>query len=340
MIPTYDIRRMDFVSFVSCSDAVESRHGPDIRASSMKLSGLARATLVGGIILLASSPATLFAADTGSPSTVQVSVVRATKACFSSTIRVTGFLVARDEAIVTLDAPGLRVTEVLVGEGDRVTSGQTLVRLVRQASEGQDAAAARTSMILKAPAAGVVTRSTAVVGATASPMQNEPLFRIAVDNEIELEAEVPSIHAGAISPGQTARIQIEDSRELSGRVRQAPAAVDQRTQLGRARLSLERDPWLRLGMFARATIDADRSCGISVPRSAVHYRTEGPRVQVVRDNVIETRVVQVGFHSDMDIEIREGLREGDLIVANAGSSLRDGDKVNPIMADTLQLGQR
>jgi multidrug efflux pump subunit AcrA (membrane-fusion protein) len=245
---------------------------------------------------------------------------------------VTGFLVARDEAVVTLDAPGLRVTEVLVGEGDRVTSGQTLVRLVRQAGEGQDAsAAARTSIILKAPAAGVVTRSTAVVGATASPMQNEPLFRIAVDNEIELEAEVPSIHAGAISPGQTARIQIEDSRELSGRVRQAPAAVDQRTQLGRARLSLERDPWLRLGMFARATIDADRSCGISVPRSAVHYRTEGPRVQVVRDNVIETRVVQVGFHSDMDIEIREGLREGDLIVANAGSSLREGGK--PIMAD-------
>ena len=39
-------------------------------------------------------------------------------------------------------------------------------------------------------------------------------------------------------------------------------------------------------------------------------------------------------------KIREGLREGDLIVANAGSSLRDGDKVNPVMADTLQLGQR
>ena len=119
MIPTYDIPRMDFVSFVSCSDAVESRHGPDTRASSMKLSGQVliasvRAIVVGGIVLLASQPATLFAAETSSPSTVQVSVVRATKACFSSTIRVTGFLVARDEAIVTLDAPGLRVTEVLV----------------------------------------------------------------------------------------------------------------------------------------------------------------------------------------------------------------------------------
>ena len=346
MIPTCDFLRMDFESFGSCSNAIKGLHGPDIQVSSMRPSwpaviAAARAALVGGTIVLASPPATLFAAETSSPGAVQVSVVRATKACFSATIRVTGFLVAREEAIVTLDAPGLRVTEVLVGEGDRVTSGQTLVRLARQAGEGQDAgAAARSPTILKAPAAGVVTRSTAVVGATASPMQTEPLFRIAVDNEIELEAEVPSIHAGAISPGQTARVQIEDSRELSGRVRQAPAAVDQRTQLGRARLSLERDPGLRLGMFARATIDADRSCGISVPRAAVHYRTEGPRVQVVRDNVIETRVVQVGFHSDMDIEIRDGLREGDLIVANAGSSLRDGDKVNPVMADTLQLGQR
>lgn len=323
------------------------KHGPHIRVSSMKRTAqafiaAASATLVGGIVLLASSSATLFAADKTSPSAVQVSVVRATSACFSATIRVTGFLVAREEATVNLDAPGLRVTEVLVGEGDRVTSGQTLVKLARQTGEGQQdvPAAARSSMILKAPAAGVVTRSTAVVGATASPMQNEPLFRIAVNNEIELEADVPSIHAGALATGQTARVQIEDGRELSGRVRQAPAAIDQRTQLGRARLSFERDSSLRLGMFARATIDADRSCGISVPRSGVQYRTEGPRVQIVRDNVIETRVVKVGFHSDMDIEIRDGLREGDLIVANAGSSLRDGDRVIPVVADALQLGRR
>ena len=247
MIPTCDIRPTDFGSRVTCNNAVKGHHGPDIRVSSMRPLGpvvvaAAKATLVGAIILIAAPPAGLLAAEINSPSAVQVSVVRATSACFSSTIRVTGFLVAREEAIVTLDAPGVRVTEVLVGEGDRVTAGQTLVRLARQGGDGQDAAAVgrSTTTILKSPVAGVVTRSTAVVGATASPM-NEPLFRIAVDNEIELEAEVPSIHAGALSPGQTVRVLIEDSRELSGRVRQAPAAVDQRTQLGRARLSLERE---------------------------------------------------------------------------------------------------
>src|SRR5205807_9018576 len=115
------------------------------------------------------------------------------------------------------------------------------------------------------PAAGLVMRSTAAVGATAVAMPGEPLFRIAIDGEIELEADVPSNRVPELGSGQTARIEIEGSRELSGRVRLVPAAVDRRTQSGRARLSLERDPLLRLGMFARATIDASRSCGISVP---------------------------------------------------------------------------
>jgi multidrug efflux pump subunit AcrA (membrane-fusion protein) len=259
----------------------------------------------------------------------QVIVVRATSACFSAAIRVTGFLVARTEAVVTFDAPGLKITEILAGEGDRVTAGQTLVRL--SPTSGDSGATT-----LKAPASGLVTRSTAAIAGTASPMPGEPLYRIAVDNEIELEADIPSIHVPVLASGQGARVQLDDSRELSGRVRLVPASVDQRTQLGRARISLERASGLRLGMFARATIDANRSCGISVPRSAVTYRTEGTSVQIVSENVIASRKVKIGFHSDDDIEIRDGLREGDTVVANAGSSLRDGDRVKPIVADATR----
>jgi HlyD family secretion protein len=109
-----------------------------------------------------------------------------------------------------------------------------------------------------------------------------------------------------------------------------PASIDQKTQLGRARITLESDPTLRYGMFVSATINADRSCGISVPNSAVTYRTGGTSVQVVRNDVIETRSIQVGIHSDSDTEVRRGLSEGDLVVANAGTSLRDGDHVKPI----------
>jgi multidrug efflux pump subunit AcrA (membrane-fusion protein) len=287
-----------------------------------------------GLLIAAGAvPTSSGRAEVSSPSGAQVVVVRATNACFSATIRVTGFLVARSEAVVTLDTPGARVTEVLVNEGDRVTAGQTLARLTRPAAEGPSpTTTTTTTTTLRAPAAGVITRSTAMVGATASPM-SEPLFRIAVDNDIELEADVPSVHAPALAAGQMVRVELGDSRELAGRVRLVPATIDQRTQLGRARLSLERDSALRPGLFARATIDAKRSCGVSVPSSAVRYRTEGTSVQVVRNDTVETRRVQVGLHSDTDTEIRDGIREGDLVVANAGSSLHDGDKVKANIAD-------
>jgi len=289
----------------------------------------AAALLVGAVLVGVDVGAAQPNAPQGSQA--QVIVVRAKNACFSSLIRVTGFLVARQEAIVSLDVPGLRVTEVLANEGDKVTAGQTLVRLARLSTEGPQPPGSSLTA-LRAPAAGGVTRSTAAIGATAAAGPAEPMFRIAVDNEIELEAEVPSIHVPELAAGQPARIEVE-SRELSGRLRLVPAAIDRRTQLGRARLSLDRDPALKLGTFARATIEANRSCGVSVPGSAVLYRTGGASVQVVRDDVVERRTVQVGLRSDADIEIRDGVRDGDLVVAHAGSSLRDGDKVRPVVAD-------
>jgi multidrug efflux pump subunit AcrA (membrane-fusion protein) len=294
-----------------------------------------------------------FAQD-AKPAGAIVLVTKATKACFSASVRVTGFLVARREAMVTLDIDGYRITEILANEGDRVTAGQQLVRVSRQDGGagappgaappgGAQAAQMPANMMLRAPAAGTVVRSTATLGATANPgdPRAEPLYRIAVDGEIELEAEVPSIHVPKLAPGQTARVDIEDGREINGYVRLVPAEINPMSQLGRVRVSVERDPSLRFGSFARATIDASRSCGVSVPKAAVLFRTEGTSVQVVRDKKVETRRVRVGFESDMNVEIREGVSEGDVIVANAGTSLRDGDPVQVKFMDEFgQIGDR
>jgi multidrug efflux pump subunit AcrA (membrane-fusion protein) len=210
----------------------------------------------------------------------EVMAVKAVTYCFSDTIGVTGFLVPREEAIVNLDADGYRISETLVKEGATVTSGQELVRLTRLSVEGQNVPAppgARpgpATMVLKAPAAGLVTRSTATVGAVAS-LRAEPLYRIMINSEIELEVEVPSIQLPKLRADgrQTARVEVENGTEVTGRVRLVPGEVDRMTQLGRVRLSIDPNPSLRIGMFARAAIDASRSCGVAVPRSAVTYRT-------------------------------------------------------------------
>ena len=58
-----------------------------------------------------------------------VMVVKATNACFSDMVRVTGLFVPRREAVVAVDQEGYRVAEVLVRDGDQVTENQELVRL-------------------------------------------------------------------------------------------------------------------------------------------------------------------------------------------------------------------
>ena len=74
--------------------------------------------------------------------------------------------------------------------------------------------------------------------------------------------------------------------------------IDQKSQLGKVRLAVGNDASLRVGMFASATIDAKRSCGVAIPRGAVESRVEGTSVRVVRGNIVEMRRVTVGLLSD------------------------------------------
>jgi hypothetical protein len=88
-------------------------------------------------------------------------------------------------------------------------------------------------------------------------------------------------------------------------------------------------------MFARASIDAKRSCGIAVPRAAIDHLT----VQVVRGDTVETRKVKIGLASDAATEILEGVEVDEIVVADAGTSLHDGDRIKIMFADDLDRAQ-
>jgi len=251
-------------------------------------------------------------------------------ACFSDLVRVTGFIVPRREAVVGVDQEGFKVSDVLVREGETVTENQELARLTPPPAQPGAGARPSAPTSLRAPAAGLVTEVKTIVGAPASP-QAGPMFRISVNNEIELDAEVPAVHMLKLNPGATARISRDNAPDLVGRVRLVSPQIDRTTQLGHIRISLTNNPSLKVGIFARANIDAKRSCGVAVPRTAIDHLT----VQVVKGNTVETRRVRTGLVSDTDIEILEGLAEGEIVVADAGSSLHDGDQIKTMFAEEL-----
>ncbi|PSO13985.1 efflux RND transporter periplasmic adaptor subunit [Bradyrhizobium sp. MOS003] len=261
-----------------------------------------------------------------------VIVTKSTNACFSDLVRVTGFFVPRREAVVIADQEGSRVTDLFVTEGAVVTDNQELARLTAppQIPGQPQRPGPQGPVSLKAPAPGLVTEIRTIVGAPASP-QAGPMFRIAVNNEIELDAQVPAVHMPKLSAGATVRISRDDAPDLIGRVRLVAPEIDRATQLGRVRISVTNNPSLKVGVFARASIDAKRSCGVSIPKTAIDHLT----IQVVKGNTIETRKVRVGLSSDSATEILEGLEVGEIVVADAGSSLHDGDQIKTMFADEL-----
>jgi multidrug efflux pump subunit AcrA (membrane-fusion protein) len=255
-----------------------------------------------------------------------VTVTQAKNMCFTDSLQVTGVLVPRNEVQVRPEREGLQVSQVLVEPGDTVVLGQVLARLIPP--DGQ----ASATVAVLAPAAGTVIAVQAIIGATASA-RAEPLFRIAAQGEMELLAETPIKNLASLRPDQSATVEILGLGELPGKVRLASAAVNPTTQLGQVRLFIGADPRLRTGAFGRANIELGERCGTAVPLSAVLYGPGGPIVQVVRDGRVETRTVGIGLIEEGQAEIRDGLSEGEMVVARAGTFVREGDRVRTVTSD-------
>ncbi|MEZ5787451.1 MAG: efflux RND transporter periplasmic adaptor subunit [Xanthobacteraceae bacterium] len=297
--------------------AARHRHGPSTWT-------VAVGSILAGCLLAA-------AARAEEPKQVEgmaVSVVKAKQDCFSDTIRVTGTVVPMQAYQVRAAVEGPRVEEILVEAGDSVSVGQPLARL----SPIQGMNLPESSLTVTAPVAGTVGRIMTQVGAMVS-MAAPPLFLIIIGGEYDLMAQIPSTRIGKIAVGQAAKVDVIGVGEFTGTVRTVSPAVDIATQTGQARISLGVDKRLKMGTFGRATIEVGTSCGVSVPLSAVLYSPAGPVIQVVRNNRVQTRPVPIGLLSGGNVEIPQGLREGDLVVRRAGTFLREGDPVRPFIED-------
>ncbi len=258
-----------------------------------------------------------------------VIVLRVGNECFVRAVHVTGYLVPRDLAVIMFNAPDYRISEILAKPGDTVATGDVVAKATPTVARPDGGSA---PVEIHSMASGLVLSSTAFVGMPTS-VQAGPLFTLAVDGDMEAAVDVPSTHVFEIKAGQVAHVSLRDGTVLDGHIRLAPPIIDRATQIGQARIAFDASQKTAAGRFARATIEADRSCGIGVPQSAVRESSNGPRLQVVERGAVVTRNVSLGLVRDGEVEVTAGLHEGDLIVANAGASLHDGDRVTPVAAE-------
>ncbi|HYS22066.1 MAG TPA: efflux RND transporter periplasmic adaptor subunit, partial [Gemmatimonadales bacterium] len=186
---------------------------------------------------------------------------------------------------------------------------------------------------LRAPLAGVVTRMSAVLGASVDPSQ--ALVEVADPNALDIVFNV--------SPAEAARIHRGDAVTLTageggggggplgqGEVTGVAAAVDSVTRAVAVRASVSRPArTLRIGesVFGRI-VTAVHLQAVTVPVEALVPAGDGFQVFVVDSaGIAHARPITVGARSESLAEIVTGLAAGETVVTAGAYGVEDGAKI-------------
>ncbi len=193
---------------------------------------------------------------------------------------------------------------------------------------------ARNDALLIAPIAGIVSQRLAQpgerVGVDARVVEIVDLARI------ELEAAVAPEDVGAVQVGQAARLSIDGlAAAATARVVRINPSTQAGTRAVLVYLALQPQPGLRQGLFARGSIELQRSSALVAPVSAVRIDQARPYVLAVEAGRIVRRTVELGARGDAlidgrsesAVELASGVADGAIVLRGSAGGVRDGSAV-------------
>jgi RND family efflux transporter MFP subunit len=188
---------------------------------------------------------------------------------------------------------------------------------------------------LTSPIDGVVVERNYDAGSLVSPGDNKPVVVVADLRVMRLQAGVSELEAGRLRVGMPARVTVQarPGEVVNGTVAAIAPEVDARNRHFAVEVRTTNPGTLLSGMYGVATIPLQRADDVvAVPREAVVSRS-GKRVALrIENNTISEVPVTEGLANGTHVEIANGLKAGDTIVADARREVAIGAKVNPVFA--------
>lgn len=216
-------------------------------------------------------------------------------------------------------------TEKLVARS--AATKTSLEQLVTQLQEYDARIAAQRDRIrdlqLRSPLDGVVLRKDGRVGEIAGTTANDVLFWVGPPKPMRIVADVSEDDIPRVKAGQRVLVRSEGfkNRDLEARVADITPKGDPSTKTFRVYLSLPDETPLRIGMSVEANIITQSKQGVLlVPAEAV----ANSHVYIVRNGRLTRTEIKTGIRGTRNVEVTEGLKEGDRIVSPATGSLKDG----------------
>ena len=219
------------------------------------------------------------------------------------------------------------------GGGDYLVSQSA----VAHAEAGRQLALARLENLrLLAPADGVVLRRLAEPGDVVQPGQT--LLLLARDGATRLVVQVDENNLGTLALGQAAVASADafPGQRFAAKVLSIAPAVDADRGTVEVKLEVPEPPaYLRLDMTVSVDIEVSRRENvIALPLDALRDgSTASPWVLVIQARHAVRRPVVLGVRTTDQVEIRDGLAPGELVVVPGTDIVASGDRVRPKPAD-------
>jgi RND family efflux transporter MFP subunit len=182
---------------------------------------------------------------------------------------------------------------------------------------------------LVADSTGVIAAVNAEAGQVVSAGQ--VVLTLVKDGEREIEISIPENRIEDLRNAQQIRVTFWALPDVTveGKVREISPVADKITRTYKARISLQNPPaGVNLGMTANVAIaSAGSRQAVYIPLAAIYQTGDTPGVWIVANETVSLRPVKVGAFGDGQIQVLEGLQDGDVIVTAGVQKLREGQKV-------------
>jgi cobalt-zinc-cadmium efflux system membrane fusion protein len=191
---------------------------------------------------------------------------------------------------------------------------------------GSSPGGAGTSLAIRSPLAGVVTRRNAVLGQAITA--EEAIANVIDLSELWFLARVYEKDVGRIDVGRRAEVQLTayPNERFVGAVEYLGKEIDPGARTFTARVRLENTKGiLRVGLFGTARIatgEERKEPTLAVPRSAIADIDGKTCVFVKEADGFEKREVELGLVGVERAQILRGVREGELVVVEGVFTLK------------------
>ena len=191
----------------------------------------------------------------------------------------------------------------------------------------------RSYLKVVAPFDGVITQRNIDVGSLvqADLTIGTFMFTAMRGNVVRVRSYVPQDQAFGVGPGIDASVKVPEipQRIFSGKVTRVADALQPETRTLLAEIDVPNpDGVIKPGAYCTVDLKIPRRTpSFVIPANAVIFNQTGVHVAVAENGVARLRKIYIDRDFGTEVEVREGVKEGERVVVNPPVDLGDGEQI-------------